>query len=94
MAWDKSTLAFRISWLEGKSGKVERVKKNQSCLRKQNNHTGFYNFLVYLKKKHHILLLKSWVFLAKLTGAKGPWEHFLIFWGKKDIGSVICNTEK
>ena len=76
-------------------GKVERVKKNQSCLRKQNNHTGFHYFFVYLKKNTpHFAFEKLDFFLAKLTGAKEPWEHFLIFWGKKDIGSVICNTEK
>ena len=82
-------LSESLGWRKG----WESQEKSKLLKKAKQPHRLPLLFCLSLKK-HTTFCFWKVFFLAKLTGAKEPWEHFLIFWGKKDIGSVICNTEK
>ena len=78
MAWDKSTLAFRISWLEERLRESRKIKVAKESKTTTQASTTF--LLMFKKNTPHFAFEKlGFFFLAKLTGAKEPWEHFFNF---------------
>ena len=78
------SLGWRKGWESQEKSKLHKKAKQP--------HRLPLLFCLSLKKTYHILLLKSCFFLAKLTGAKEPWQHNFVFFGIKTRHTVTCSS--